>query len=235
MMIKIVKKTRAEAFTLVELLVVTALISLLAALLFPVFFQAREKARQATCISNLRQLGLAVFMYAQDSDDLMPYAGDPSDVYSTYWQTHAGGQYWAQAQRLPLLSSVLSSYIKDKDIWCCPDDDGFATLDYSDNVPLVAEPSSFRIFGMSYYYRTEFAFKHEALSSITGYSSRPPYMDEGPGAVNLLADGSGSWHGSQNEQDKRYDVLLVDGHVASQTFANYEATWSLKLEPPAGQ
>lgn len=62
-----------RAFTLIELLVVIAVIALLAALLFPVFAQARAKARQTVCISNLRQIGLAVEQYASDHDDtLMP-------------------------------------------------------------------------------------------------------------------------------------------------------------------
>ena len=59
-------------FTLIELLVVIAIISLLAALLFPVFAQAREKARQAACLSNMRQIGQAIQMYASDADDIDP-------------------------------------------------------------------------------------------------------------------------------------------------------------------
>jgi prepilin-type N-terminal cleavage/methylation domain-containing protein/prepilin-type processing-associated H-X9-DG protein len=61
---------QGEAFTLIELLVVIAIIALLAAILFPVFARAREKARQATCQSNLRQIGLAVAMYRSDFDEI---------------------------------------------------------------------------------------------------------------------------------------------------------------------
>jgi prepilin-type N-terminal cleavage/methylation domain-containing protein len=62
-----VSRPSLRAFTLIELLVVIAISSILAAILFPVFARAREKARQTACLSNLKQLGLSVLQYAQDS------------------------------------------------------------------------------------------------------------------------------------------------------------------------
>ncbi len=73
---------RRGAFTLIELLVVIAIIAILAAILFPVFAKAREKARQSSCSSNLKQLGTSLRMYAQDYDELLPrndnYASAPA-------------------------------------------------------------------------------------------------------------------------------------------------------------
>jgi len=79
-----------SGFTLIELLVVIAIIAILAAILFPVFARAREKARQASCQSNLKQIGLAFMMYAQDYDETMPmayyYANGWDDEYA--WDYH---------------------------------------------------------------------------------------------------------------------------------------------------
>jgi prepilin-type N-terminal cleavage/methylation domain-containing protein/prepilin-type processing-associated H-X9-DG protein len=80
---------RYRAFTLIELLVVIAIIAILAAILFPVFAQAREKARQTSCISNLAQLGRAGMMYVQDYDEKFPglhggFGGDPTTTMQPY-------------------------------------------------------------------------------------------------------------------------------------------------------
>ena len=64
---------RRRAFTLIELLVVIAIISVLAAILFPVFARAREKGRQAACISNQKQIVMAFQMYSNDYDEMFPY------------------------------------------------------------------------------------------------------------------------------------------------------------------
>ena len=93
-----------RGFTLIELLVVIAIIAILAAILFPVFARAREKARQASCASNLKQLALAGLMYAQDYDEVMP-------LMPTAWPNPTN-EY--------LVCDLLNPYIKNIQLWVCP-------------------------------------------------------------------------------------------------------------------
>ncbi|MCE5237582.1 DUF1559 domain-containing protein [bacterium] len=76
-----------RGFTLIELLVVIAIIAILAAILFPVFAKAREKARQSSCLSNTRQLALAILQYVQDNDEVFMYAN--LNPPGTYWYVAA--------------------------------------------------------------------------------------------------------------------------------------------------
>ncbi|MBC7807271.1 MAG: DUF1559 domain-containing protein [Akkermansiaceae bacterium] len=99
-----------SAFTLIELLVVIAIIAILAAILFPVFAQAREKARQTSCLSNCKQVGLGMLQYLQDSDETFPRAwyidNTPSDPVLRY--------KWVDG---------IAPYVKNEAMFTCPSDD----------------------------------------------------------------------------------------------------------------
>jgi prepilin-type N-terminal cleavage/methylation domain-containing protein/prepilin-type processing-associated H-X9-DG protein len=106
-----------RAFTLIELLVVIAIIAILAAILFPVFAQAREKARQVTCINNLKQFNLALLQYAQDADECMPMAINGKLQVGPGAVSDSGGtltEWGVHAQILP--------YVKSRGVFQCPDD-----------------------------------------------------------------------------------------------------------------
>ncbi|MDR3708476.1 MAG: DUF1559 domain-containing protein [Capsulimonadaceae bacterium] len=105
--------TRKSGFTLIELLVVIAIIAILAAVLFPVFATAREKARQSTCTSNLKQIGLAFVQYCQDYDEATPYA-----CYTD------AASYCGASNALHGTSAgfLLNPYIKTTQVWRCPSD-----------------------------------------------------------------------------------------------------------------
>jgi prepilin-type N-terminal cleavage/methylation domain-containing protein/prepilin-type processing-associated H-X9-DG protein len=97
---------KSRGFTLIELLVVIAIIAILAAILFPVFAQAREKARQTSCLSNTKQLGLGIMQYNQDYDETYPQGG-----FSIYTGPDAAVNRWFKA---------ISPYTKNNQIRSCP-------------------------------------------------------------------------------------------------------------------
>ncbi len=115
------------AFTLIELLVVIAIIAILAAILFPVFARARENARRASCLSNLKQIGLGAMMYVQDYDEKYPMsyiltAQNPTPTGAAPWS--AGAWFWQE---------ILYPYTKSTQIYFCPSAGVITTRPYAYN------------------------------------------------------------------------------------------------------
>ena len=108
--------SRRLGFTLIELLVVIAIIAILAAILFPVFARAREKARQSSCLSNVKQLQLAIMQYVQDYDEMMPLCWTgPSAYLHPFWYEKA------------------EPYLKNTQVFLCPSARNYTTIAYGYN------------------------------------------------------------------------------------------------------
>ena len=111
-----IQRTRRNGFTLIELLVVIAIIAILAAILFPVFAQARDKARSAACASNMKQIGLGIQMYIQDNDEKLFFRSSTTAAYTRLNVATSGNdlKWWNQ----------LMPYLKNSQIFTCPSDGG---------------------------------------------------------------------------------------------------------------
>jgi prepilin-type N-terminal cleavage/methylation domain-containing protein/prepilin-type processing-associated H-X9-DG protein len=105
---------RRHAFTLIELLVVIAIIAILAAILFPVFAQAREKARAIKCLSNMKQIATATMMYQQDYDEILFFrSSSATQIMRTPLPNSTNASKWWNA---------IMPYIKNNQVFACPDD-----------------------------------------------------------------------------------------------------------------
>lgn len=186
----IIRETDArKGFTLIELLVVIAVISVLAAILFPVFAQARGKAHQTGCLSNERQIGLAVLQYAQDYDERFPNGRDKS-----HGQEIWPGEGWA-GQCLP--------YVRSAPLFRCPADrqaslspfDQVDSYGYNNNLVRLFEYDGPPPTGLSLAELTT-AGRTVVLFEVTGVTANLADPEEGVGATgtagaNLSADGNG--------------------------------------------
>ena len=107
-----------KGFTLIELLVVIAIIGILAAMLFPVFAQARESARKIQCLSNVKNISMAIQMYLGDYDRLPPLDTDPAAA-SFFNSVRSGCGYLRDANPYLRWPVVLDEYIKNREVWQC--------------------------------------------------------------------------------------------------------------------
>jgi prepilin-type N-terminal cleavage/methylation domain-containing protein/prepilin-type processing-associated H-X9-DG protein len=169
---------RTGGFTLIELLVVIAIIAILTAILLPVFASAREKARQTSCGSNLRQLGIAFYQYAADSDNTMPLLQlDPGNYsFAMGW---AGGVY---------------PYVKSTGVFLCPDDP---------NKPptFASTPGSVEISYVANYGALMFKLQPMVRSQITSPSNTVLLYESEDSHIGTLGGGWGC-----NEFGVFYDI-----------------------------
>lgn len=215
------KRRPDSGFTLIELLVVIAIIAILAAILFPVFAKARNKAMLTTCVSNMKQIGLQFVMYADDNDQRLPYAKDPSDG-STFGS-------------IPLVWTVMKPYGGTFEFWRCPKDTGYykaftiAKNDTGGTQLVQPRHPWWKVTGGgSYWYQTRLGIQVGRRS--TGKYKWSGKITSVPGSVDpdkiVLAYEPGLWHADhaiKSDNDliaygKPLSVMM-DGHA--QFFPDY--------------
>jgi prepilin-type N-terminal cleavage/methylation domain-containing protein len=162
-----------RGFTLIELLVVIAIIAILAAILFPVFAQAREKARQTSCLSNLKQIGLAFKMYVQDYDERWPTADPVAEGCAG--QNNADGQDF---QWNGWISNALRSYTKNQAIYICPDNNNNGFADPWSNGGTATTDGS-QQFSYAFNYDSDYGAKESAFQM--------------PATALIMADSGTGW------------------------------------------
>jgi prepilin-type N-terminal cleavage/methylation domain-containing protein/prepilin-type processing-associated H-X9-DG protein len=216
-----------RGFTLIELLVVIAIIAILAAILFPVFAQAREKARQTSCLSNTKQMTLACLMYAQDYDETYPlYTYD----YLTYW---VGGRRTAGAP-MEKQRGLLWPYVKNSDISRCPSyagDSNLGGFGYGYNEKIAGDRYDASLGYILLDPARESALSHPAETLLFGdagnrtepTANTPPTMKGTGGTVQeiILLQPPSSWcypgYGCTSSVDFRHQGMAnfsyCDGHT----------------------
>ncbi len=219
-----IAERRRSGFTLIELLVVIAIIAILAAILFPVFAKAREKARQTTCLSNEKQLGLAELQYAQDFDETYPITnGDLRDANN---QIIAN---WAQA---------IYPYVKSTGAYKCPDNPDATGYTGQMNGTNCVGPCmgngnpNLQSIPISYRMNNFVGAGSANMNNGPFWGARTIGYIAEPASKILLAEGNANggaqdgiswrdWNGTQNRDQgfaghtKFMNVAFCDGHVKS--------------------
>ncbi|NLO06015.1 MAG: prepilin-type N-terminal cleavage/methylation domain-containing protein [candidate division WS1 bacterium] len=203
-----------RGFTLIELLVVIAIIAILAAILFPVFARAREKARQSSCLSNVRQLSTAILMYVQDYDERFP--GHRCCVRS-------GFGYWYQ---------LIEPYTKNAGIFTCPSDPA-TSLGYGYNGAGTTADNA-----LGWRYATSSGVAPNQWAPLIGKVRQPSLMimiaDQAGNSTGDMSARTGSYTVAPRHNEG-CNVGHVDGHAkwykASVLMSNLTDWWQPSAHP----
>ena len=227
-------RSHKTAFTLIELLVVIAIIAILAAILFPVFAQARAKARQTACLSNEKQMGIGMMLYAQDYDETLP--GNSSSAVGTGGgaaNVSLGFMQPATTVDDPNLNNIVARdiqpYVKNVAIFVCPDSrerTGSAT--YADSVTTPGGGSDNYIFNGIVMFQpistvkspANVIFVHEgrdlnrycAVDPYPVNNTKQDYKDIASGSYTGLFKGY-NWNVWDNYHAGGGNLLYCDGHA----------------------
>jgi prepilin-type N-terminal cleavage/methylation domain-containing protein/prepilin-type processing-associated H-X9-DG protein len=207
-------RTRKPAFTLIELLVVIAIIAILAAILFPVFAQAREKARAATCLSNFKQIGTGVMIYVQDWDETYP---------NNRLFTFPGG---SEGNKLLVTwKTATAPYVKNISVYRCPSNHHNNQPDETKGDDAHGLP----VFPISYAYNGSALWSAASTTTVIPLASVPEparylmliesnagYSDYGIWGFAQAGENGTSYFVHKNHQ---MQALFFDGHAKTTRFS----------------
>ncbi len=188
-----------KGFTLIELLVVIAIIAILAAILFPVFARAREKARQTSCLSNLKELGLVYQMYIGDYDEKYPMCAMQRGPYAYY------------------AYQVLDPYVKNDQIWYCPSTD--PARRYAPNRRLVGLAPPIPGSTTDSTFLKEAEIKCPAQKILIADTGRSWYIYNS--SVTPYDNPSGKTYGIYPWHNNMANVCFADGHAKACDWKKY--------------
>lgn len=244
-------RTNQKAFTLIELLVVIAIIAIIAAILFPVFASAREKGRQATCVSNAKQFLLGILQYCQDYDDGMPITfkdansfGSGTVQYNVSSNSASDPDYLGQQTGIP---QEIQPYVKSETLFQCPDDHTISAAEAKSIGNSSTPGGNYNtIVGMTYWqvYGTSYKFTNQNYThpnttnakSDTGYAAIPFCTSAGstkcdfaaqhePMAPGSPALGSGATFVPQNAAEYNFtSTQIAQSEVTLSMFARPSET-----------
>lgn len=204
-------------FTLIELLVVIAIIAILAAILFPIFAHAREKARQTKCLNNLKHVLVAVLCYCDEYDDQFPNSG-------ASWGT---AQFWWNENQSTLVQTLLSPYLKSPAMFSCPSDRG---QPYEGLCGTRRFQNLYKQCGSSYMYHCWHAVRSTKVGNQWIHAGRVYSKAKDPSRFLVFSE-VWHWHLLMNrpaEEGPRRQVVYADGHSAAELEPVYLANDRIK-------
>lgn len=222
------KKSNENGFTVVEILCVIGIMAGLLGLIFPVFAKARIRAKSASCMANVRSVGLSSLIYCGDNDDRFPFGTD--DWSKTFSFLH--GTDSSLVQSLPLYTELLRPYVKGQQVFKSPLDIGMSVTDFG-GMRYERKPSLYDAVGSSYLYFVPAGLK---LSGSSEYLSNLPIFMSAAGhwqcGCRAMVYGETT---PENDPTKntgyRYSVSFGDGHAKTLSYEQWNQISQSKAPP----